>query len=110
MTRDREKLRNVLVQTNNMDEYREFIKKSMQEMHKVLRPGKYCVVEVGDVKHKGRKVYLDNLIVELAGEVGFEVEKVIVNYLTAPKISKAFSRKSKYQGTKTNRCVVMKKL
>lgn len=107
---DREKLRNVLIQTDNMDKYRKFIKKSMQEMYKVLKKGKYCIIEVGDIKHKGRKIYLDNLIVELAGEVGFKVEKVIVNYLTAPKISKAFSRKSKYQGTKTNRCVVMRKV
>ena len=95
---------------SQMEEYRAFIKKSMKEMYKVLNKGKYCIVEVGDVKKNGKKVYLDHLIVELADEVGFKVEKVIVNYMTAPKISKAFSRKkNKYAGTKTNRCVVMKK-
>ncbi|MBW2984495.1 site-specific DNA-methyltransferase [Candidatus Woesearchaeota archaeon] len=107
---DREKLRKVLVQTDNMDEYSAFIKKSMKEMYKLLKKGKYCIIEVGDVKHKGKKVYLDNLVVELADEVGFKVEKILINYMTAPKISKAFSRKTKYQGTKTNRCVVMRKV
>jgi len=107
---DRNKLRKVLVQTNNMEDYRQFIEKSMIEMYKVLKKGKYCIIEVGDVKHKARKVYLDNIIVELADKVGFKVEKVIINYMDSPKISKAFSRKSKYQGTKTNRCVVMKKV
>ena len=107
---DRNKLRKTLVQTNNMEEYKKFIEKSMGEMHKVLKKGKYCVIEVGDVKHKTRKVYLDNIIVELADKTGFRVEKVIINYMDSPKISRAFSHKSKYQGTKTNRCVIMKKV
>ncbi|MBW3015834.1 site-specific DNA-methyltransferase, partial [Candidatus Woesearchaeota archaeon] len=107
---NREKLRKVLVQTDSMEEYREFIKNSMKEMYRVLKKGKYCIIEVGDVKNKGKKVYLDELIVELAFEVGFKVEKVLVNYMEAPKISKAFSKKHKSQGTKTNRCVVMRKV
>ena len=108
---DKEQLRKVLVQTNNLEEYREFIKKSMKEMYKNLNKGKYCIIEVGDVKHKGKKFYLDHLIVELAEEVGFNVEKVIINYMTAPKISKAFSlKKNQNGGTQTNRCVVMKKI
>lgn len=107
---DREKLRKILIQTDSMKEYRAFIKKSMKEMFKSLKKGKYCIVEVGDVKHKGKIVNLDHLIVELANEVGFKVEKIMINHMTAPKISKAFSKKEGYAGTKTNRCVVMKKI
>jgi DNA modification methylase len=105
---DRNKLRNILVQTGNIEEYRYFIKKSMQEMNKVLKKGKYCIIEVGDVR-KG-KINLDEFIVDLADETGFEVERVLISYISAPKISKAFSRKKPGEGTKTNRCVIMKKI
>lgn len=105
---DREKLRKTLVQTGNIEEYRYFIKQSMKEMYKVLRKGKYCVMEVGDVRNG--KVNLDELIVDLADETGFKVERVLINYITAPKISKAFARKKPGEGTKTNRCVIMKKV
>jgi hypothetical protein len=68
------------------------------------------VVEVGDVMHKSRKIYLDHVIVELAKDLGFEIEKIMINYMEAPKISRAFSTKEEWQGTKTNRCVVMRKV
>ena len=107
---NKERLRKTLVQTNDIEQYTRFIRKSMKEMYDVLKKDKYCIIEVGDIRHRGKKVYLDHLIVKLADEVGFNVEKVIINYMEAPKISRAFSRKTKYQGTKTNRCVVMKKI
>tara|TARA_Y100000310_G_scaffold178831_1_gene178786 strand:- start:2750 stop:3910 length:1161 start_codon:yes stop_codon:yes gene_type:complete len=105
---DREKLRKILVQTGNIEEYRYFIKRSMLEMNKVLKKGKYCIIEVGDVRNG--KINLDELIVDLADETGFEVERVLISDITAPKISKAFARKKPGDGTKTNRCVIMKKV
>ena len=107
---DRNKLRDKLVQTGDLNQYKEFIKDSLKEMNRVLKLGKYCVVEVGDVMHKSKKIYLDHVIVELAKDLGFEIEKIMINYMEAPKISRAFSRKEEWQGTKTNRCVVMRKI
>ena len=107
---DKDKLRGQLMQTDDLNEYKQFLQDSMKEMHRVMKKGKYCIIEVGDIRHQAKKLYLDHIIVELAKPNKFEVEKVIINYMEAPKISKAFSRKSKYGGTKTNRCVVMKKL
>lgn len=105
---DKEKLRKILVQTGNIEEYRYFIKRSMLEMNKVLKKGKYCIIEVGDVRNG--KINLDELIVDLANETGFEIERVLISYITAPKISKAFARKKPGEGTKTNRCVIMRKV
>ena len=106
---NREKLRNTLVQTGNLNEYKSFIKDSLKEMNRVLKKGKYCIVEVGDVRHNLRKLYLDHVIVELARDTGFKIEKIMINYMESPKISMAFRRKEPWQGTKTNRCVIMKK-
>jgi len=108
---DKDKLRGKLIQTDNLEEYKKFIKECMKEMNRVMIKGKYCIIEVGDIRHKSKKLYLDHLIVELAEQTGFEVETIMINYMDAPKISRAFSRKkSKYDGTKTNRCVIMKKV
>lgn len=107
---DINRLRDKLIQTGDLEQYKSFIKDSLKEMNRVLKPGKYCVVEVGDVMHKSRKLYLDHVIVEVAKNLGFEIEKIMINYMEAPKISRAFGRKEGWQGTKTNRCVIMKKI
>ncbi|HSU72922.1 MAG TPA: DNA methyltransferase, partial [Candidatus Binatia bacterium] len=107
---DREKLRNILVQTNDLDEYKTFILATMKEMYRVLKSGKRCIIEVGDVNHKSKKLLLDHTIVELAGEAGFVVEKILINHIDAPKISRAFGRPGREVGTKTNRCVILKKI
>jgi DNA modification methylase len=107
--KDLEKLRKVLIQTDDLDEYKEFINKSMKEMYRVLKRDKYCIIEVGDVAHKSKKLNLDELIVELSNENNFEVKEILINHISSPKISKAFSKQAKEKGTKTNRCVIMKK-
>jgi len=107
---DKNILRDSIIQTGNLNEYKTFIKKSMLEMNRVLKKGKYCIIEVGDVMHKSRKLYLDHLIVELSKDTGFNIEKIMINYMESPKISRAFRRKEEWQGTKTNRCVIMRKI
>jgi DNA modification methylase len=107
---DREKLRGMLIQTGNLNEYKQFIYRSLHEMNRVLKKGKYCIVEVGDVRHKSKKIYLDRFIVELVENMNFKVEKIMINHMNSPKISKAFRRKKPGQGTLTNRCVILKKL
>ncbi|GBE55435.1 hypothetical protein BMS3Bbin15_01609 [archaeon BMS3Bbin15] len=62
-------------------------------MSRVLRKEKYCIVEVGDVRHKSKKLYLDRVIVELVGDMDLKVEKIMINYMNVPKISRAFRRK-----------------
>lgn len=106
----REKLRKTLVQTDSLEEYREFLKGSMKEMHRVLHDNGVCAIEVGDVSHKSKKLNLDELVVELSGEVGFEVKELLINHISAPKISKAFSESAKMKGTRTNRCTIMEKV
>jgi DNA modification methylase len=107
---NKEELRSTLIQTGDIKEYKNFIKDSLKEMNRVLKKGKYCIVEVGDVKHKSEKIYLDHIIVELAKDIGFKIEKIMINYMNSPKIPKAFRRKEPGQGTNTNRCVIMRKV
>jgi len=107
---NKEELRTTLIQTGDIQEYKNFIKDSLKEMNRVLKKDKYCIVEVGDVKHKSEKMYLDHIIVELAKDIGFKIEKIMINYMESPRIPKAFRRKEPGQGTNTNRCVIMRKI
>lgn len=107
---NKEELRTTLIQTGDIKEYKNFIKDSLKEMSRVLKKDKYCIVEVGDVKHKSEKIYLDHIVVELAKDIGFRIEKIMINYMESPKIPKAFRRKEPGQGTNTNRCVIMRKV
>lgn len=105
-----DELREKIIQTANINEYKGFMKASMIEMYRVLKPGKYCIIEVGDVSHKSKKLNLDDVILELSNKTRFKVDRVLVTPIKSPKISKAFSESAKNKGTQTNRCVVMKKL
>lgn len=64
-----EGLESTLVQTRNLDRWRQFIGGSMACMARVLRPGGHAVIEVGEVEHEGQLLHLDEVIVELAEEV-----------------------------------------
>ncbi len=106
---DIDKLRKEIVQTSDLKKYKKFVMKSMKEMNRVLKPGKNCVIEVGDVTHKSKKLNLDEVVVKLAEKSGFSVEEILINYMSSPKISKAFGKDSKDVGTQTNRCVILRK-
>jgi len=56
-----------------------------------------------------KKIHLEDIIVKLANETGFNVGELLINHISAPKISKAFSENAKNKGTRTNICVIMKK-
>lgn len=53
------------------------IKESLQEMHRVCKPGAHVAIVVGNA-YLGREVESDFIISHMAGEIGFEVEKIYV--------------------------------
>ncbi len=61
-------------------------------------------------KSKMKNVKLDRVVRVLAKPAGFEVEKVLINHISAPKISQAFTENGEDNGTQTNRCVIMRKV
>ncbi|MEN6519918.1 MAG: DNA methyltransferase [Armatimonadota bacterium] len=106
---DPEPLKEKVVQTKNLDEWIEFMRDSIREMYRVLRTGGVAVIEVGDVKHKGHTINLDEVIVELGKEAGFSVVEVLINFQQFTKLANCFNVDNMSKGTNTNRLVIIRK-
>jgi DNA modification methylase len=91
-------------------DYRKFIKNSIQECSRVLKPGGRMVVEVGDVWFRGGQINLDEWIVEEATGTSLFWEKSLIQTQKFTKLSNCWNVTNNEKGTNSNRCVVFKKL
>jgi tRNA G10 N-methylase Trm11 len=61
--------------------YNEDMKMSLREMYRVLKPGKYAVLIIGNAKYQGKEIKTVEFIIENAEEIGFElvenIDKII---------------------------------
>lgn len=106
---DPEPLKEMVVQTDDLGHWTMFMKDSIREMYRVLRPGGVAVIEVGEVRYKGQMVNLDEIIVELGREIGFGIEEVLINYQQFTKLANCFNVDNMTKGTNTNRLVVLRR-
>lgn len=85
--RDRRACREKLVLTASEPKWRRFMRASLAEMYRVLKPGRACIIVVGDVKKNlksGRKIINSARILgEIAMDLGFTPQCIINdNYTT----------------------------
>jgi hypothetical protein len=79
----------------------------LAEMHRILRPGKHCVLVLGDVTTSSRTIRTAEVVSELAREAtngGFVIETIHQDYIPEERRSR--------RGTKTTKCdrmLVMRK-
>jgi len=58
--------------------YFEDMNLALKELYKVCRPGAKIALVVGNVRFEGELIPVDLLLSELAGDVGFSIDKVII--------------------------------
>lgn len=106
---DQQPLRNQIVQTMDLAIWSEFMRESIREMFRVLRPGGTAVIEVGEVRNKGKLVNLEEVIVEMGRSIGFVVDEVLINCQRFTKLANCFNVDNMTKGTNTNRLTVLRK-
>lgn len=57
--------------------YNEDMKKSLEEMYRVLKPNKYAVLVIGNATYQGKKIKTVEFIIEYAEKIGFKLIKNI---------------------------------
>lgn len=60
-----------------IDLYNEDMKKSLEEMHRVLRPEKYAVIVIGNATYMGHEIKTVEFIIDYAEKIGFKLVKNI---------------------------------
>jgi len=57
--------------------YNEDMKKSLKEMYRVLKTGKYAVIVIGNATYQGKEVKTVEFVIEYAQKIGFKLVKNI---------------------------------
>lgn len=94
--------------TANTKVYLPQMAECLKEMHRVLKPDKYCVLVLGDVERDGKIKRTAEVLAELANEVtnsGFEIETIYDDLIPDERRTR---RKTKT--TKFERILVMRKI
>lgn len=98
-----------LVQTRSLEEWKNFMRETLRELYRVVKPNGVAVIEVGETRHKGALVNLDEIVASLGEEVGFALHSVLINQQRFTKLAHCFGVSNNAKGTNTNRCVVFAK-
>lgn len=60
-----------------IDLYNEDMKRSLEEMYRVLKPGKYAVIVIGNATYQGKEIKTVEFIIDYAEKIGFKLVKNI---------------------------------
>ncbi|HMO16773.1 MAG TPA: DNA methyltransferase [Oligoflexia bacterium] len=101
-----------LVICSNIHEWRSFIRDTLREALRVIKPNSFVVFEVGEVETDTGTVFLDEVLAEeservIDSEKFFRVEEVLVNQQNFTKLSNCYQVANNRKGTNTNRLVVL---
>jgi hypothetical protein len=106
-----EPFREDLLITPDLRVWRRFISDSFREIHRVLKPGRRAVIEVGEVVIGGELVHLEEELIDIAAELYREgirlvPERVYIHRQRFTKLANCFRVANNVKGTNTHRLVV----
>lgn len=96
----------------NLEDWEEFMYKSIKEMNRIIKKSGRIVIEVGEIEYKKKMIYLDEVIAKIVQKYfnNLYVEEVFINTQKFTKLSNCWNIKNNQKGTNTNRCIVLKKV
>ena len=111
---DSKPLAQKIIMTSNIDKWKIFIRESMMEMYRILRPGRHAAIEVGEVMDDETLIFLDEVLVDLAKELhqdgcSLSPERIYIHQQDFTKLANCFNVDNNRKGTNTNRIVVFRK-
>jgi hypothetical protein len=104
---DPEEIERKLTVTRSIDEWCSGMAATMMELYRVTKPGGHVAFEVGEIR-KG-SLRLDEHIVPLGAEAGFDPVCIILNQQRFTKTSHIWGIENNGSGTNTNRIVIFRK-
>ena len=111
---DEDAVRKGVVQTTSLKKWIEFMTPAIAEMGRVLRSDGVAVIEVGEVMIGDELVHLDEVIVDIVGDLRSDgcplvVEEVLIHEQDFTKLANCFKIDNNKKGTNTHRLVVLRR-
>lgn len=104
---DMDAVQSKITVVNKLDKWEKYMKSVLAELYRVIKPGGMIAFEVGEVRNG--KIKLDESILPLGKDLGFEITGVLLNTQVFTKTSNIWGVSNNRKGTNTNRIVLMKK-
>ncbi len=96
-----------IVVTKKIEEWNIFIKNVFLQLFRITKQNGYVAFEVGEVRNG--KVKLDENVVKIGIEVGFDCQGILINEQIFTKTSNIWGVNNNNKGTNTNRIVIFRK-
>ncbi len=93
--------------TRSLAVWKTFLIASLQEIHRVLRPGGHAAVEVGEVRNG--KILLKEHVLACGETAGLEPLKILIHSHPFTKKSHSWGVENNKDGTNTHRVVLFQK-
>ncbi|NLM17182.1 MAG: site-specific DNA-methyltransferase [Candidatus Riflebacteria bacterium] len=108
-------LKDKIVQTPDLNIWKEFISDTLTELHRVLKKGGLVAMEVGEVKYQNMILNLDEILLSLTcsrqyNMKHFRTREIYVQSQNFTKLANCFNVANNKKGTNTNRIVLMEKI
>ena len=105
---DVEKISQKITMCKKLDDWRKVMRDVFGELFRLTKRKGWVAFEVGEVRNG--KIKLDEHIVEIGMNAGFECECIMVNEQTFTKTANIWGIKNNENGTNSNRIVIFRKL
>jgi DNA modification methylase len=102
---DSEDIAQKITATSSLKKWRDKMSGTLNELFRITKHGGWIAFEVGEVQKKS--VNLDEEIVKLAIEVGFDCPGIMINQQDFTKTSNIWGVSNNSKGTNTNRIVLL---
>ena len=92
---------------NKIEDWEQFIRKTLVELERITKPQGYVAFEVGEVRNG--KIKLDEHVIKMVDGLAFKVLGVMINSQSFTKTSNCWNVTNNNSGTNTNRIVILQK-
>lgn len=96
-----------LANFSKLEDWKEFIYKTMVEIYRVTKTGGYFIFEVGEVKNG--QILLDEVSIPLGEKAGFECIAILINKQEFTKTANIWNIDNNSKGTNSNRILIFRK-
>lgn len=96
-----------ITMAKNIVEWNEVMGEAFREFFRIVKPGGWVAFEVGEVK--SGKIRLDEYVIPLGINTGFECKGILINSQDFTKTSNIWGIKNMDRGTNTNRIIIFNK-
>ncbi|MHA1215396.1 MAG: DNA methyltransferase [Candidatus Hodarchaeales archaeon] len=104
---DAKEIEKKITMSKKLEDWTKVMEEIFKEFYRIIRPEGWVAFEVGEIK--GGKIKLDEYVIPIGLNAGFDCEGVVINMQEFTKTANIWGINNNLKGTNTNRIVLFQK-